>query len=268
MHGYRPAAHARVSVAIAPRLDTKFRPPNAAPLTARPRAPAPVAPHRSNEGARSLERHRRDVCAESVPDSVLPQVLFDVRQVESVYTFILPADVGANRAQGLRAPEVADDRDDQVPCFERFHEREAFLGREKTPLLPHRVRHGHQVGIGRHRIHPARTSQGIAERRPFLVEGRSVDVLDAVDVLLGQGQPMHAIQVVDDGPEVGSVQIGGRGYVAKRLEQRLRPAWRPTAHRGACARTTATGNLRASATVRTAPCRAGARGGCRGGCRR
>src|SRR6266849_343148 len=67
---------------------------------------AESAAHRSDEGARRVERQRVDVVAEVAPYAVLPQVLFDVRYIERGHDrFFLPQ-VCADGADRLRSPEV------------------------------------------------------------------------------------------------------------------------------------------------------------------
>src|SRR6185436_5126230 len=57
-----------------------------------------AAAHRADEGARRLERQRRDVAAEVAPDPVLIEILLDVRQVERRHDPALRLDVLGDRA--------------------------------------------------------------------------------------------------------------------------------------------------------------------------
>src|SRR6266849_9807545 len=66
--------------------------------------------HRSNECAGRVERQRGDVAAEVGPDSILIQILLDVRQVEGRHDRAPRFDVLADRPNRLWAGKVADNR--------------------------------------------------------------------------------------------------------------------------------------------------------------
>src|SRR5262245_42447617 len=91
---------------------------------------------RTDEDARRIERQRRSVRAEGRPHAGPLQVLFDVRHVEDADRRAARLEPCADRAQRLRAREVADDGDDEVPALHRLDEREVVFIRQKRALRP------------------------------------------------------------------------------------------------------------------------------------
>ena len=71
-----------------------------------PRRRVPT-PHRADERAGLVERQRRHVRAEIVPDEILAEVLLHVRQIEGRHDRVLVLEVPADRTDRFRAAEVS-----------------------------------------------------------------------------------------------------------------------------------------------------------------
>src|SRR5437867_9157075 len=90
--------------------------------------PVPPAAHAANERARVIERQRGNVGAEITPDTVLPEILFHIRQVKRRHGRPPFLQVSADRSNRLGTREIAHHRHEQVPGLQVFQEREGFFG--------------------------------------------------------------------------------------------------------------------------------------------
>src|SRR6185503_19788897 len=117
------------------------------------RAPAIAAKsataYGTNEGARSIDRERRNIIVEILPTTIdvavtLKQILLDIRQVErrndrAMTLYVLP-----NASNRLRAAEIAGQRHDQILHFQLTHELIVCFAGKIASLFAIQVAGSHQ----------------------------------------------------------------------------------------------------------------------------
>ena len=82
-----------------------------------------------------IARQPPQVLGKPLKVAVSKQVILDVGRVERRQALAARGHQGANGGDGVRAAQVADDGNDEVVRFERFHELEVVLRRKVVPLM-------------------------------------------------------------------------------------------------------------------------------------
>src|SRR4051794_38143864 len=97
--------------------------------------PAEAAAHGADEHARAVDRKGTRVAAELLPQTILPQVLLDIGNVERGDRLAGAPEVARDGAERLRAAEIADDGHQEIARLERLHHGEVGVAAQEAAVL-------------------------------------------------------------------------------------------------------------------------------------
>src|SRR5438128_1977560 len=164
----------------------------------------PAAPNRTNECTGFVQRQRRDIAAEIVPDAILLQVLLDVRKIKRGDLAVVVPDISSDRTYGFRAREITYDGHEHIFCFERFQDREGLFAGQIAAKHALGVGSGHQIFI-RHAAEATSAARSIVDAGAEPVE-IVVDVFDPFQVMFGKRKAMRFRKMILNSLEIFRVK--------------------------------------------------------------